>query len=199
MKKTLQEIKRETLKELFEKILSSKKVKLEPLEINVKETWDNDFTCVDLSYKIFEDNKHKIISACETEAKGFVDGIFRACYNNFSEETPSLANIRLHDYKVHPNFAKRSSRSCTDAKVKVIVMMDVKNHGIAEFTSVSRSLLHSSFVSILSAFQFYINCERSFDKIQMILDDARGRSRADIEQRCMSDLYTLTTVNNYVK
>ena len=199
MKKTLQEIKRETLKELFEKILSSKKVKFEPLEINVKETWDNDFTCVNLSYKIFEDDECKIVSVCKEDAKGFVDGIFKACYSNFSEEAPSLANIRLHDYKVHPSFAKRSSHSCTDAKVKVAVMMDVKDHGIAEFTSVSRSLLHSSFVSILSAFQFYVNCERSFKKIQMILGDARDRSRADIEQQCMSDLYTLTTVNNYVR
>ena len=51
MIQTPQQFKRKNLKNLFEKILKSEKVRLEPLGINISEDWQSDFTFVDLSYR----------------------------------------------------------------------------------------------------------------------------------------------------
>ena len=70
---------------------------------------------------------------------------------------------------------------------------------LAEFSCVSRSILHSSFIVTLEAIEFYINCERTFHKIQIILGDAEQRNRGDIVQSCVTDLSKLTEVNTYEK
>jgi len=197
MRKTPQEFRRENVKELFNRILSSQKTKLEPLTISVGETWESDFTSVSLSFKINKEGNPSVIDTSGREAKGFVDGIFKACFDVFVKNNPSLANIKLHDYQVRPNFNKSGKSSGSDAKVSVTIMMEVKEHGIAEFSSVSRSILYSSFVAMLEAFQFYINCENTFEKIKVILEDASHRNRGDIIQRCLTDLSKLTEVNTY--
>ena len=197
--KTPEEFKRENIKDLFDKILSAQKMKLEPSTISVGESWQSDFTSVDFSYKVIKGDATNLVEAQETEAKGFVDGVFRSCYRIFEKDYPSLSSIKLHDYKVKPNFMKAKTHSGSDAKVEVTVMMEVKDHGIAEFSSVSRSILYSSFDAILKVFQFYVNCEIAFHKLQLILEDARQRNRGDIVQSCVLDLSKLTEVNTYEK
>ena len=199
MKKTPQELRRENVKQLFDKVLKSKKVKLEPCTISATETWQSDFTCVQLSYKIDKDETDEVVKGKEDKAKGFVDGIFKACYKNFKKEFPSLNNIKLHDYQVKPNINKKTKSVGSDAKVQVSIMMEVGDYGIAEFSSVSRSILHSSFAAVLEVFEFYMNCEKTFHRIQVILSDAQSRNRGDIVQSCVSDLSRLTEVNTYEK
>ncbi len=199
MKKTPQEFKRDNIRSLFEKTLKSKKAKLEPMNITVQEFYDSSFTSVQFAIKELISNKEAEIEFSEKKAKGFVDGIFRACKSRYTVEFPSLNNIRLTDYQVIPEFNKAKCEMRTDAKTKITLMVDVKNHGIAEFNSTSRSILHSSFFATLKAFQFYINSEMTFHQNQIILEDAMKRNRGDIVQSCMTDLSKLTEVNNYVK
>lgn len=199
MKKTPQELRRDSVKQLFDKILKAKKIKLEPQKISASESWQSDFTHVVFSYKISKDQSFEIIDASEDEAKGFVDGIFKSCHKYFSKQFPSLSNIKLHDYKLRPIINKRIGSIGSDARVQVSIMMNVGDYGIAEFSSASRSILYSSFAAVLDVFQFYINCEETFHRIQMILSDAESRNRGDIIQSCVSDLSKLTEVNTYEK
>ena len=60
-------------------------------------------------------------------------------------------------------------------------------------------VIYSSFISSLEAFQFYINCQRTFEKIMLAVEDARERNRGDIIQSCVADLSKLTEVNTYEK
>ena len=197
MRKTPQEFKRENVKNLFDKILMSQKVSLQPLKIVVNETWQSDFTTVDLEMLQGQGEIKKSIHVVELEAKGFVDGIFKACHKTFSKDFNSLQNIKLVNYELVPKFKKDNSITGADASVEVSVAMEVRDHGIAEFNSSSRSILYSSLVATLEAFEFYINCEKTFKKIKLILEDARQRNRGDIVQSCVSDLSKLTEVNTY--
>ena len=197
MRKTPQEFRRENVKELFSKILMSQKMLLEPLKIAVNETWQSDFTTVDLEMLQIQGDIKSPIHVIELEAKGFVDGIFKACHKTFLEEFSSLENIKLVDYKLVPKFKKENSKTGSDASVEVSVAMEIRDHGIAEFNSSSRSILYSSLVATLEAFEFYINCEKTFKKIKLILEDAKQRNRGDIVQSCISDLSKLTEVNTY--
>lgn len=196
MLKTPQEFRRDNVKELFDRFLSSQKVKLDPLTISVGETWQSDFTSVSLCFRKSKGDNIKELNL-EERAKGFVDGIFKACYNYLIKEYPSITNIKLHNYLVKPNLDKSETLSGSDARVKVSIMVEIKDHGMAEFACESRSVLHSSFAVILEAFQFYINCEKTFDKIQLVLEDAKCRNRGDIIQNCISDLSKLTELNTY--
>jgi len=78
-------------------------------------------------------------------------------------------------------------------------MVEVKGRGISEFSSISRSIMYSSFVAILDAFQFYINCERSFDVLIAALTDAKQRNRYDIAEQCKFRLSKITEANTYEK
>ena len=196
MKKTPQEFKRENVKKLFNKILGSTETNLEPLSISTSESLNDDFTTTEFS---FQETGHvnRLISR-ESKGKGFVDGVFEGLYSNYAKQYPSLEKIKLIDIKVNP--IMKASRSLgSDAKTSVVFSVEVDGHGIAEFEHKSRSMIYSSFVLALEAFQFYINCERTFHKMQTIVDDAQQRNRADILQVCLTDLSMLTEVNTYDK
>lgn len=199
MRKTPQEFRRNNVKALFSKVLQAQVITLKPLDITVRESFNDDFTKVDISFSETVGGVNRCIDATATQARGFVDGLFKACHEHYSETYTSLQNIKLVNYQARPNLKRTQKTIGSEAKVEVGVVVEVKNHGIAEFHNQSRSILHSSFVNILSAFEFYINCERSFDKIQIILEDAKNRSRGDIVQSCMYDLSKLTEVNTYEK
>ncbi len=197
MKKTPQDFKREDIKQLFDKILQGQKLSLEPLGIQVEESCNSDFTKVCLSIKQVSEASETVEKISENQAQGPIDGIFKACYNRYAAENPSLKNIKLIDFQVKPNFKKSKSHLGTDAKTAVSLMIEVRGCGVAEFNSVSRSMLHSSFVATLKAFQFYINCDKTFNKAQAVIFDAASRNRADVEERYKFYLSRLTEVNSY--
>lgn len=196
MLKTPQEHKRQNVKQLFNKILKDSETKLKPISITASESLNDDFTTTEFS---FEETGHqqRIISK-ESSGKGFVDGLFHGLYSNYIKQYPSLEKIKLVDIKVNP-IMKATRTLGSDAQASVIFSVEVNGHGIAEFQHKSRSMIYSGFVSALEAFQFYINCERTFHKIQIIIEDATHRNRGDIVQACLTDLSKLTEVNTYEK
>tara|TARA_R100001510_G_C7581552_1_gene154350 strand:- start:72 stop:680 length:609 start_codon:yes stop_codon:yes gene_type:complete len=198
--KTPQQIRRETIKQLFDKVLKTQQIKISPLNITVNESFKSDFTGVEMSInEISQGASGSSFVLMEQEARGFVDGMFKACHRHYVGEHPSLNNIRLVSYQVEPKIKKSTNNMGTDAETEVTVVVDVKDHGVAEFSCTSRSILHSTFIATLEVFEFYINCEKAFHKIQLVLDDASQRNRGDITQTCISDLSRLTDVNNYEK
>ncbi len=199
MKKTPQEFKRENLKELLEKTLKAQSLKLQPLDITVKESCNSDFTSVSLAISETTGGIQRRTEVTEEKAKGFVDGMFKACHAQYVEGSPSLRNLRLVDYQVNPSFKKSTAAIGSDASTEVVITVDVIDRGSSEFSCTSRSILHSSLVATLNAFEFYINCDGAFEKLNLIIADANARNRSDIAQKCMFDLSRLTEVNTYEK
>lgn len=196
MQKTPQEFKRQNVKELFSKILRDTVTNFEPLSICASESLNDDFTTTEFSFQELGISS-RLVSR-ESKGKGFVDGIFNGLYQEYIQTYPSLEKIKLIDIKVNP--IMKASRSLgSDAKASVVFSVEVSGHGIAEFQHKSRSMIYSGFTSALNAFQFYINCERTFHKIQTIVENAKQRNRGDIIQECLSDLSMLTEVNTYEK
>ncbi len=198
MYKTPQEFRRESIKELFERILGDEKTSLAPLSINISESFDDDFTTVNLVFTEKSSHSTKTVELDKIKAKGFVDGLFLGLHNNYAEKHKSLDKIKLVDIMVNP-IMKASNNRGSDAKTSVVFRVEVGKHGISEFQHESRSMIYSSFVSALDAFQFYINCEKTFHRIKLVVEDAESRNRGDIVQRCLADLSRLTQVNTYEK
>ena len=196
--KTPEDFRREDVKSVFKRRLKKETIQLKPLSIKIEENLLSDKTIVDLSFEKSYRDYSKTFRFQEVMGSGFVDAIFKTCTTAFSEEYRSLRNLSLVDLIVKPIFSMASTDAKTDAKTDVIFRLETKQHGISEFRSRSRSIVYSSLVATLEAFQFYMNCDKTFRKLQFILEDAQGRNRGDIAQLCVSDLSTLSRVNTYV-
>ena len=196
--KTPEDFRRDDVREVFKRRLGDQTIQLRPLAIKIEESLLNDKTMVDLSFEKLTGTKKKKFMFKKIAGSGFVDAIFKTCQNAFIKEYESLANLTLVDLQVKPIFSMSQTVAKTDAKTDVIFRLETKQHGISEFRSRSRSIVYSSFAASLNAFQFYMNCDKTFTKIQYILEDARRRNRGDVSQSCISDLSSLTRVNTYV-
>tara|TARA_B100000427_G_scaffold323928_1_gene328151 strand:+ start:767 stop:1366 length:600 start_codon:yes stop_codon:yes gene_type:complete len=195
MLKTPQHFKRQVVRDVNKLILGGSLTRLSPLSINVNESQNDDFTVTDFSFKLYPEEE--VISISNSKGKGFIDGLFGGLHKHFVVDYPSLSKISLVDLKVNPIMSKSKSLMGTDAQASVLFVIGVDDHGLAEFQHQSRSVIRSSFIASLNAFQFYINCERCFDKIHLGLADAHRRNRHDIVEKCRFNLSKLTEVNTY--
>jgi len=199
MRKTPQEFRRESVKELFVEVLRGQELKLAPYDISVKEFWNSDFTVVEMVIEEHIGGLKRCKEIKSEQAKGFVDGMFKACCEQYVAEHASLNNLRLVDYQVKPNFKNSRSAIGSDAKTEVTLMVEVSGRGVSEFSYTSRSILYSSFAATLDAFEFYINCDSTFRKLNLIIEDAQSRNRGDIAEKCRFQLSKLTEANAYEK
>ena len=195
--RTPQDFRRENVKELFDKILKDNKTKIVPKNISINESIDSDFTSVSFSLDMISGEETRTYNFIDVEGKGFVDAVFTTCYEEFVEPFPSIKNLNLVDLIVKPIFSMSRKESGTDARTDVIFRVEIKNHGLSEFSARSRSIVHASFQVMMEAFQFYINCDRTFHRLGDCLEDANSRHRGDTVQACVADLAKLTTVNTY--
>ena len=196
MQRTPQQFKRLEVKKIIDKVLKDTQTYLAPVSINVEESIDNKFTTTDFTFRVTHSNS-EIVSLKGQKGKGFVDGLFIGLHHYFSKAYNSLDRIRLADYSVNPLMSKSKKNMGTDAQASVSISVHTGHHSIAEFQHTSRSMIYSSFAATLQAFQFYINCDRCFHKIQLFVDDAEKRNRGDVMSQWMYDLSRLTEVNTY--
>ena len=195
--RTPQDFRRENVKELFDRILKDSKTKLVPKNISINESINSDFTSVSFSLDMISGQETRTYNFIDVEGKGFVDAVFTTCYQEFIEPFPSIKNLNLVDLIVKPIFSMSRKESGTDARTDVIFRVEIKDHGLSEFSARSRSIVHASFQVMMEAFQFYINCDKTFHQLRTWLDDASSRHRGDLAQSCVADLAKLTTVNAY--
>lgn len=196
MLRTPQDVKRQEISQINERFLGETITRLEPLSICTSESLNDDFTATDFSFQITGPD-NKIISIEGAKGKGFVDGLFGGLKNNFSDKYQSLEKIKLVDINVNPIMSQSKIKMRTDAQASVVFVLEVGKRGLAEFQHQSRSMIYSCFVATLNAFEFYINCERCFHKIQFSIEDAKLRNRSDIIEKCKYDLSKLTEFNSY--
>ncbi len=188
--KTPEESKRNDLRDLFQSILRDNIISLSPVSISSKEVFCGKESEVSFTFSERISGKSKKVSLRSVKGKGLVDCLFRGCKNKYYESYPSLQSVELVDFKVMPIFSmkKTGSRAETD----VVLSVKVEDRGVSEFVSRSDSIIRSAFATTLKAFQFYMNCEASFDSIKLVLEDATRRNRGDIQQRCLTDLSKIT-------
>ena len=199
MQKTPQHFKRLETKKVIEEILQKNKTSLSPLAIITSENLNENFTTTSFSFLESLDGEESQVNIENKRGKGFIDGLFTGLHEHYSQSYESLKDIKLVNLKVNPVLSAARNSIGTDAQASVLFSLHIKNHGISEFHHKSRSMIHSSFNLALEAFQFYINCERVFDKIQILIAEAQSRNRGDIVSDYIYKLSKITEVNSYEK
>ena len=198
MKPTPHFFKREDVKKVFDKVLKRKKTLLSPISIAIQEGPSRKHgTITNFSFQS-KGVENKVVTIANSKGSGFVDCLFGGLHDHYAQKYPSLEKIKLLDFMVRPNVVNKNTMG-TDSKLSVLFRVNVQQHGPAEFQNASDSVIHSCFTCALDAFQFYINCERSFNKLQVAVTDAQRRNRGDITQNCLTSLSKLTEANTYEK
>jgi hypothetical protein len=195
--KTTQQIRRTKVRKIFRQVLEEEELKLDPVSIVCSEDSTVKKTTVGFSFLEKIKRGEKEIKYEDVRGLGFIDCVFTTCLKHYTAEYSSLGNLRFLDLLIQPIFKYSSESSRAGAKTDVVLKMDVAGQGIAEFKSRSRSLVFSSYMSILKAFEFYINCDLAFHRLKFLVRDAKERSRADLVNSYIHKLTFLTEVNRY--
>ena len=197
--KTPQQLKRKQVVDLFGEILKKEKLSLQPKFIQIIENSEQDDTICSFEYLSQVNNLKQDIKVENTIGAGFVDCVFSTMKEKYQNEFNSLENIRLLNLSVRPNFNYRKDSLGSGASVQVCLKLEIKSSDYAEFCHTSNSLVNSGFAAVLSAFEFYINCEKCFYVLKDILQNAKERNRFDTVDRCLVGLSSITEFNRYAK
>ncbi len=195
--KCVESLRREKVKSHFGEILKEDKISLSLALIEIKEDVSQEKT--EVNFKFCEN-----ISSRDNEylysnelGNGFVDCIFNICMRHYRPQYRSLENLRLLNLRVAPDFLSTKKKSQSDAFARVLLDMEIKRYGTSIFEFKSPSIVRSASMALLSAFEFYINCEKTFHALQTIFSDAKDRNRNDIAARCKLRMSDLTEMNSY--
>ena len=126
---------------------------------------------------------------CTIERSGFgvVNVLFDALIDQYEKTYTSLSDITLKKFSVTPDFSKTKGNG-SDAKVVVEMMFSNTSNQITTFSEKCDSLFSSMLKTIFKAFEFYINREKSFNRLNFFIEDSKKRNRGDLIQKYTYDL-----------
>jgi len=199
MMETPQQVKRKQVSKLFGKFLKKDKFSFHPTSIRIHESTEMEKTACSFEYQSGFQGTTRCIKFEDVKGDGFVDCVFSRMKEKYQNEFSSLENIRLLNLNVRPNFNYKKDSLGSGASVQVCLKLKIKSGDYAEFSHTSNSLVNSGFAAVLSAFEFYINCEKCFYVLRDILQDAEGRNRFDTVESCLVGLSSITEFNRYAK
>ena len=158
------------------------------------------------SYQLLEepDSSKIVLNIKDTEQDlciegtgvGMVDAGFNCLVNHFSNQFPSLETIKLED--VYFQIDHRAGKDVS-FKSKTEIKLEFSNHCKDRtcFSGKTKSLGYTGVSVLVSAVEFYINCELLFKRIKFLLEDAENRGREDVASRYRYVLSKVVEVTNY--
>ena len=127
---------------------------------------------------------------------GMIDAGFNSLVGYFSTKYPSLNTVKLED--VYFQVDHRSGRDVS-FKSKMEIKLEFSNHckDKSLFSGKTRSMGYTGVSVLVSAIEFYINCELLFKRMKFLLEDAEQRGRFDVASRYKYVLSRVVEVTNY--
>ena len=132
----------------------------------------------------------------EGNGVGIIDAAFSGLRTMYAEEYPSLASIRLADFRIKVD-RDTGHGSGSDMIAAVTLTVENSEGRLFYFTDTSRSLTLSALAVVLDATEFFVNSERAFIQVYKALDHARQENRSDSVQRYTRQLSTLVECTSY--
>lgn len=189
-KRFIAEEERVNLKQIISKYVEDPIV-LKPVQLNILEEFDGRKSEVICDYEINGVKKNiKFSSDC------VIGSIFDALVLEHSVKFSSLKTLGFVGYSVNPIFSP-ASKTNSDAPVEVKIEISSSNKSAIPFREKDVSVLKASTKCIFGCIQYYINSERCFRKLKMLIKEAQSRARGDIAQQYISDISEIVKVTGY--
>ena len=140
-----------------------------------------------------DDGEDKLV---EGSGVGMIDAGFNSLVNHFSKSYSSLNTVKLED--VYFQVDHRANKDVS-FKSKMEIKLEFSNHckDKSWFSGKTRSMGYTGVSVLVSAIEFYINCELLFKRMKFLLEDAESRGRHDVASRYKYVLSKVVEVTNY--
>ena len=127
---------------------------------------------------------------------GMIDAGFNSLVGHFSKKYPSLNTVKLED--VYFQVDHRAGKDLS-LKSKTEIKLEFSNHckDRTWFSGKTSSMGYTGVSVLVSAIQFYMNCELLFKRMKFLLEDAESRGRHDIASKYKYVLSKVVEVTNY--
>tara|TARA_B100001094_G_C17792662_1_gene605127 strand:- start:31 stop:588 length:558 start_codon:yes stop_codon:yes gene_type:complete len=181
----------EEIQEYIEEYLQDKKTNLKITNYTLKESASGATIVLRL-----------LSSGDEIELTGTGVGLLDACWAalvaGFKDEYGSLNRIELTDAYFRTDVRKGSDVN-SSMKSRMVINLEFKNQSknIVSFRRRTSSVSYSSVSAVVAAIEFYINCEKLFNRLRFLTEEAKGRNRSDIAQKYCYALSKIVQVTNY--
>ena len=190
----VEDLQRREIDNSIRETLGSNSLTLRDEFITISEARHGAPTTVDFMFHEVKESTETPISISST-GRGFIDAIFKGMVKQYSDDYPSLNQIKLKKFTVStPGFLDAQTAS----DVQVSLRFEISNNFFT-FSNVSSSIVRSAYCNLLETFEFYINCEKCFLTLRTAVDDARKRNRFDIVSACSYKMSDLTKMISYEK
>tara|TARA_R110001592_G_scaffold21067_7_gene85370 strand:- start:17018 stop:17575 length:558 start_codon:yes stop_codon:yes gene_type:complete len=159
-----------------------------------------------VSYQLFEEpgtSKIEIsvkdgdsISTVTGTGVGMIDAGFNSLVDHYSAEFASLDTVTLED--VYFQIDHKAQRDVS-FKSQMEIKLEFSNHckDRTWFSGRTKSLGYTGVSVLVSAIEFYINCELLFRRVKFLFDDAEKRKRPDVASKYKYVLSKVVEVTNY--
>ena len=127
------------------------------------------------------------------QGNGAIDALFKSLLKHYSRKYKSLNHISFKGFEVSPDF-KKTKTSGSDAMAEVKVVFSDSADELMTFYNKNSSVLSATVLTIVKAFEFYINYEKAYSKLKILIEDAKDRDRGDLLQRYT---YQLSCIINH--
>lgn len=196
--KTPEEMKKNDNLFLIKEILRDNYITLTPHSFEAKETFEGPpDNCVLTTLTLRENNKKRKIKL-QGSGVGLVDSTFQGLKAHYQKKYSSFGSINLTAFSVEANnLSEGLSPEGSTAPVEVVLEFKNAYGKRTPFREKSYSLSSSVVIALISVCEYYINAEQSFQRLKVLIEDARNRSRGDLEQDYVNKIVNISGVSSY--
>ena len=137
--------------------------------------------------------------AIDSTGAGIVDALFEGMKAQLQGQYLSLSQIDFEDFFVDTDPCTRVKKSGTDIAVRVSICTVSSNKRRHHFATESRSFSIAAIKSVISAVEYYLNCERAVLLLRETIDGARRSGRPDLIQKYVALLAEIVRNTSYEK
>jgi hypothetical protein len=179
--------KRVTLKNMILDVLGKDYESLSLLGMSINEDAQNQESSINYEIKHNDD----VIAVKEAVGQGATDAFFKSISHHF-KHLSSIETMQLKSFDVRADLL--GSQTGTDAKVSVKTEF-CNGYQCATFSCSDYSIITACCRCMLEAIEYFLNSESAFKKMKLIIEDAKGRNRADIVSKYEYKLASLVNSN----
>ena len=192
-RKTVEELERESVSSLIKDFLKDEYIELKVKTLDLTENYEVGSSEIFCAFYEGDSKKAKAIRGL---GHGVLDALHGSLLHHYSESYPSLKGITFEGFSVLPDWGTRTS-SGSDAEVEVQIKFRNSLNNVIAFVNKGRSFVRCSVDALFEAIEFYINAEKCFKKLKLLIKDAKERNRSDMAQSYVSKISTIVRITSY--
>jgi len=193
-KKTPDQAQKERILKLVKDFLGKEYVKISFSRLLIEEDLEEQKTIVEC---VVDFGTGPVTIKCA--GRGMVDALFEGMRQRLKGKYLSLSEVSFKDFSFEIDLSSGKRRAKTDVSVEVSLCTLNSNKRPRTFSAESRSFNVAAAKSVISAVEYYLNCEKAVLKLKQTILGARQSGRPELEIKYINLLSEIVQSTSYEK